>query len=72
MNEKAVIYMVRRNDEKDIDTNDKKLDNIMLDQAGCAGDCTGMIPSAPQSRFELENYNGIRRFSVSEIRRGIQ
>ena len=64
-----VNIMQRPYDEKNIDN--RMQDNIMFTEAGSSGDMTGLIPSAPESKNALDSYNSIKRFSVSDIRKGI-
>ncbi len=46
--------------------NDKLYDEIMFNNAGSACDCTGLIPSAPQSIEQIRAYEDVYYFSVPE------
>lgn len=55
---------MKKNDKK---SKQKIYDNIMFSQAGCANDCTGLIPSGTTDREEFYSYEDIRNFAVPEI-----
>ncbi len=47
--------------------NEKIYDEIMFNNAGSANDCTGLIPSAPQSIEQIRAYEDVYNFSVPEV-----
>lgn len=55
-------------DKKEKQDNKKIIDSYdYLSNAASALDCTGLIPSAPTSNAEIENYEELYQFTPPEV-----